>query len=98
MLKVLELIACCSPVSTFQMYFQRVLKSARNPKALFQSGEQTATKTSPEGLLQQIQNLSTAQWAAGGVIAAELLGFFTVGEIIGRMKLVGYKGDTGAHH
>jgi F-type H+-transporting ATPase subunit g len=38
------------------------------------------------------------QWAAGGVIVAELLGFFTVGEMIGKMKLVGYRGDTGAHH
>jgi F-type H+-transporting ATPase subunit g len=26
------------------------------------------------------------------------LGFFTVGEMIGRFKLVGYRGDTGAHH
>lgn len=31
-----------------------------------------------------------------GVIGAELLGFFTVGEILGRFKLVGYRGDT--HH
>jgi hypothetical protein len=35
---------------------------------------------------------------AGGVVAAEVLGFFTVGEMIGRMKLVGYHGEAGAHH
>ena len=32
----------------------------------------------------------------GGVVLAELLGFFTVGEIIGRVKIVGYHGDV--HH
>ena len=32
-----------------------------------------------------------------GVIGAEVLGFFTVGEMIGRFKLVGYRGDM-EHH
>ena len=32
-----------------------------------------------------------------GVIAAEVLGFFTVGEMIGRLKVVGYTGDV-VHH
>lgn len=31
-----------------------------------------------------------------GVIAAEVLGFFTVGEMLGRFKIVGYRG-TPAH-
>lgn len=33
-----------------------------------------------------------------GVLSAEILGFFTVGEIIGRRKLIGYRGATGTHH
>jgi len=85
------------PLTTFQSYFQRLLKNARNPGALFTEASTSSTAT-PTGLLQQIRNLNTAQWAAGGVIAAELLGFFTVGEMIGRFKLIGYRGDTGAHH
>ena len=32
----------------------------------------------------------------GGVVLAELLGFFTIGEMIGRVKIVGYHGDV--HH
>ena len=32
-----------------------------------------------------------------GVVTAEVLGFFTVGEMIGRFKLVGYRGDR-EHH
>ena len=30
------------------------------------------------------------------VVSAEVLGFFCVGEMIGRFKIVGYRG--GAHH
>ena len=37
------------------------------------------------------------QLASAGVIGAEVLGFFTVGEMIGRFKLVGYKVDK-EHH
>lgn len=83
------------PVSTFQAYFQRVVKSVRNPAALFSTAERTVT---PSNILQQIRNVDRAQLAAVGVVGAEMLGFFTVGEMIGRFKLVGYRGDTGAHH
>jgi len=82
------------PVSTFQEYFQRVVKSVRNPGALFSS----ASNATPANILQQVRSLNTSQLVSGAVIGAELLGFFTVGEIIGRFKLVGYRGDTGAHH
>lgn len=83
------------PVSTFQSYFQRLVKSARNPSSLL---PESANKANPEGVLQRIRNLNSAQLATGGVVVAELLGFFTVGEMIGRMKLVGYRGETGSHH
>ena len=59
---------------------------------------ESANKANPEGVLQRVRNLNSAQLAAGGVVVAELLGFFTVGEMIGRMKLVGYRGETGSHH
>jgi len=83
------------PVSTFQEYFQRVVKSVRNPGALFSS---TANNATPTNVLQQVRSINTSQLVAGAVIGAELLGFFTIGEIIGRFKLVGYRGDTDAHH
>ena len=50
----------------------------------------------PEAILSRIRNLDRAQMASGGILLAEVLGFFTVGEMIGRMKLVGYRGDTHA--
>lgn len=34
----------------------------------------------------------------GAVVLAEALGFFSVGEMLGRFKLVGYRGSKGEHH
>ncbi|RKF73874.1 putative atp synthase subunit g [Golovinomyces cichoracearum] len=52
----------------------------------------------PQEALRQARNLSNTELAAGAVLFAELLGFFTVGEIIGRLKLIGYRGETADHH
>ncbi|KAL2255860.1 hypothetical protein VTK26DRAFT_2601 [Humicola hyalothermophila] len=74
-------------VSTFQTYFQNLWTQLRTG-AIFQY-------VNP----QQLRNLSRAQVVAGGVVFAECLGFFTVGEMIGRLKLVGYHGEVHhAHH
>jgi len=42
--------------------------------------------------------MSSAQWATVGIVAAEVIGFFSVGEMIGRMKIVGYRSSAQAHH
>ncbi|KEY65138.1 hypothetical protein S7711_04228 [Stachybotrys chartarum IBT 7711] len=75
-------------VATFQGFYQNLWTSIQNRTIL----------QSPQALIQQARSLNTAQLASGGVILAELLGFFTVGEMIGRFKLVGYRGETGSHH
>lgn len=82
---------------TFQSYFQSILKSARNPSALFSQVSKNSA-TTPSAILQQARNINTTQMVSMGVITAELLGFFTVGEMVGRMKLVGYRGETSSHH
>lgn len=51
---------------------------------------------SPEGMLSRIRNVNRQEMVSVAVITAEVLGFFTVGEMIGRLKLVGYRGDV--HH
>ncbi|KAG8408922.1 ATP synthase subunit G atp20 [Metarhizium acridum] len=75
-------------VATFQNTYQTLWRSFRRG-TLFQS---------PQNILQQARNLSNAQLATAGVVAAECLGFFTVGEMIGRFKIVGYHGETASHH
>ncbi|GKT99680.1 f-type h+-transporting atpase subunit g [Fusarium langsethiae] len=75
-------------MATFQTTYQNLIKSIQN-RTIFQS---------PQNLVHQVKNIGPAQLAAGGVVAAEVLGFFTVGEMIGRFKLVGYRGETSSHH
>lgn len=89
-----------SSISTFQAYFNRALNAAKNPQSLLQSASNASAKApTPASAVNQIRNLSRAQIVGGGVLLAEVLGFFTVGEMIGRFKLIGYHGETGhAHH
>jgi F-type H+-transporting ATPase subunit g len=84
-----------SSVSTFQAYFQNLWKQLQNPGVFLSSLVRSAN---PQQNPQQIRNLSRTQVAAGGVLLAECLGFFTVGEMIGRLKLIGYHGETHAAH
>lgn len=81
-----------SSISTFQTYFQNLWKQLQHPSAFIQSLSKSFNP-------QQARNISRTQVVTGGVLLAELLGFFTVGEMIGRFKLVGYHGEThSAHH
>jgi F-type H+-transporting ATPase subunit g len=80
-------------INTFQSYYQGALKTARSPSALFQSAQ-----NQPSAVAQQIRGVSRAQVIATGVILAECLGFFTVGEMIGRFKIIGYHGESASHH
>jgi len=85
-------IAANRPFSTFQTYFQSAWKRVQSPSTLLKSAG------SPSSILQQTRNLSRAQVIRGGVLVAECLGFFTVGEMVGRFKLIGYHGETEAAH
>lgn len=86
-----------SSAATFQSYFNRALSAVKNPGSLLQS---TATNTAnaPASAINQARNISTTQFVGAGVLFAEVLGFFTVGEMIGRFKLVGYHGETEHAH
>lgn len=48
--------------------------------------------------VQRLRGIDRAALATGGVVLAECLGFFTVGEMIGRLKIVGYHGEPPAAH
>ncbi|OJD35399.1 atp synthase subunit g [Diplodia corticola] len=80
-----------SPPSTqtFQAYFQPLINTLKNPSQI--SGQTS-------NLLARVRNANRAELASAGVVAAEVLGFFTVGEMIGRMKIVGYRSSAPAHH
>lgn len=56
------------------------------------------TLTNPQLLREKLSDREALK--KGGIIAAELMGFFTVGEIIGKRKIVGFRGkiDHAGHH
>ncbi|KAL5119793.1 ATP synthase subunit G atp20 [Pleosporales sp. CAS-2024a] len=86
-------------VQQMQAYVQPALNALRQPASLFNRVASEASSTSPQQLLNQVRGMSSAQWASIGVVAAEVIGFFSVGEMIGRFKLVGYraKQHSGEH-
>lgn len=52
---------------------------------------------SPQSIIKRIQSMDNQQMISVGVVAAEAIGFFTVGEMIGRMKLIGYSSSQHGH-
>ena len=83
-------------IQTFQSYFQPFLKTARNPTSAF-SGTANSNAIAPENVLSRLRNVSRQEMVSGAIVACECLGFFTVGEMLGRFKVVGYRGDR-EHH
>ncbi|WQF87170.1 Putative ATP synthase, F0 complex, subunit G [Colletotrichum destructivum] len=89
------------PVSTFQSYFQNAVGVLKNPSTLLSSVSSTAGSAASAAAAKPAtfaSRINTATVAFGAVVAAECLGFFTVGEMLGRLKLVGYHGETHAAH
>ncbi|KKF96787.1 ATP synthase subunit g mitochondrial [Ceratocystis platani] len=77
---------------TFQSYYLQAFNALKQPAKLVASAQQSLIALRSGGITK-------AQAATAGVLLAELLGFFTVGEIIGRFKLIGYRGEVAsAHH
>lgn len=79
-------------IAQFQSYLQPLTNAVRHPRSLVS----TVTSVSPEGILNSIRNVNRQQLATIGIAGAEVLGFFTVGTMIGRLKVVGYHGEP--HH
>lgn len=76
-------------MATFQSYYQHLLTAARNPPSgLFSS----------QNILSRVRNATPKELAFVGVTAAEVVGFFTVGEIVGRLHIVGYRGQPAHEH
>jgi F-type H+-transporting ATPase subunit g len=80
-------------LATFQSYYQPLINALRNPSTL------KNLFPSPQSVLARVRNMNKQELVFVGVTAAEVIGFFTVGEIIGRRHIVGYRGEPEhAHH
>lgn len=82
-----------STVETFQGYLRPVTNAIRNPSSL----QKVAGAADSQNLLSRVRNLDGDTLVGAGIVAAEVLGFFCIGEMIGRFKVVGYRGGNGGH-
>lgn len=75
------------------------MKAVRNPSGLVNQTTSAANSAAsqPSSLLSSFRNFDSQQLATTAVVAAEVIGFFTVGEIIGRFKIIGYRSSAPAH-
>jgi F-type H+-transporting ATPase subunit g len=80
----------------FQTELQPLIKLLQNPKQLANTVS-SSPLLQPSNLLSTVKNADTATVTKYAVVAAEVIGFFSVGEIIGRMKLVGYRSSRHGH-
>ncbi|KAK1066042.1 ATP synthase subunit G atp20 [Friedmanniomyces endolithicus] len=92
---------------TIQSYMTPLQNVLRNPSALLNQTQSQANQAAsqaskavenPDALMTRLRNFDSGALASVGVIAAEVLGFFTVGEMIGRIKIIGYRSEQGPHH
>ncbi|KAF2090934.1 hypothetical protein K490DRAFT_62266 [Saccharata proteae CBS 121410] len=82
----------------FMNYMQPLINAVKNPSAAFSQTSVSTSTFQPTNVLSNVRNMSQAQVLSAGVVAAEVIGFFSVGEIIGRMKITGYRSSAPAHH
>jgi F-type H+-transporting ATPase subunit g len=85
-----------SSVEVFQSYLNGYLQFLRNPSSMLSAVSSTSFQAMNP--LRVLRSFSYQQLAAAGVILAEVIGFFTVGEIIGKFKIIGYRSSEVKHN
>lgn len=91
------LIPRFSDMATVQGYLKPMQNALRNPTNLFIRTSESSS-AQPVNILNRVRSMTRTQWISAGIVTAEVLGFFTVGEMIGRWKIVGYRSKALAHH
>ncbi|EMF13969.1 ATP synthase subunit G [Sphaerulina musiva SO2202] len=69
---------------------------SRTAKAAEKTADQAIQN--PQSFVERLRNLDPAALTQVGIVTAETIGFFSIGEIIGRFKLVGYRSSAVHDH
>ncbi|KAK6333545.1 ATP synthase subunit G atp20 [Orbilia javanica] len=89
-------------VQSFQTFYRPYVGPLLNPSSWWGHIKSIRPRISalpdPETAYRSVQGTSRKELAGYAVLAAECLGFFTVGTMIGRRKIVGYRGGVKEHH
>ncbi|SAM76056.1 related to ATP20-subunit G of mitochondrial F1F0-ATP Synthase [Ustilago bromivora] len=78
-----------------QVYVAEGLAPPTSLNTILSAYRQIWSKASDKGYWAQL--LTKGDWKRVGIYAVEAYGIFTIGEMIGRRSLVGYKIDTSKH-
>lgn len=87
-------------VQQLQSYATPVQNALKNPSSVISSVSSTANSAAqtaannPQSLMTRLRNLDHNTMMSVGVVTAETLGFFSIGTMLGRMKIVGYRSDA----
>jgi len=89
-----------STMETVQSYLSPLSHTFRSPSSVLSAAAPTARTVvnNPQNMVARLRELDPSTLTSIGVIAAEVIGFFSVGEMIGRFHIVGYRGGHGEHH
>ena len=97
-------------MQTIQSYLTPVQNALRNPSSFLSRSASTAdaaagrvaetATNNPSSFLTRLRELDSATLTTVGVVTAEVIGFFSVGEMIGRFNIIGYRssGHHAEHH
>ena len=91
-------------MQTVQGYLTPLTNAVRNPSSLMSSAQGTAQSAAqtaannPQSFMTRVRSMDRDTLLGVGIVGAETLGFFCVGEMIGRLKIVGYRVGHGEHH
>lgn len=77
-----------------QSYYQRLLQTFRDPSSLVSANPGLLN---PQQALDSMRSISRQQLTTAGIVTAEVIGFFTIGEMLGKLKVVGYRGKVEQH-
>ncbi|USW53410.1 Putative ATP synthase, F0 complex, subunit G [Septoria linicola] len=69
---------------------------SRTAKAVEKTADQAINN--PQSFLERLRNLDSATLTQVGIVSAETIGFFSIGEMIGRFKIIGYRSNAAHEH
>lgn len=82
-------------LQTVQTYLQPVTKAIQNPSAFL---NRAPAPKDPQSFLNRVRDMDPATLKQVGIVTAEVIGFFSVGEMLGRFKIVGYRSEAPHAH
>ena len=91
-------------MQTIQSYLTPIQNAVRNPSSVTSRTVSAAENTAetainnPQSFMESVRNMDSTALLTAGVVAAEAVGFFCIGEMIGRLKIVGYRAEQQEHH